>query len=146
MELQRIKLQMIKENTPIFTLDPILSADNIVELINAREKYDLSPTSKIIVVGLDNKNKINIYTEIATGATDFVNFKMSELFKPILLSNSNKFILIHNNPSGDSTPSKNDKEIAKKLKDISELMGITFLDFIIIGENNYKSVIKEEVK
>ena len=149
MEIQKVKLQMIKDNDTIYTLDTITAPTHIVELINAHERYDLSPTEKIIVIAMDNKNKINTYAEIATGVAGYANFNMSNLFKTILLSNGNKFILVHNHPSGDATPSKEDFDITEKVKDASKIMGIQFLDHIVIGENNsYTSImsIREEVK
>ena len=148
MEIQKIKLQMVKDGATIYTLDKITTPKDIVELINAHEKYDLAPTEKIIVIAMDNKNQINTYTEIATGTTGYANFNMSELFKTILLSNSNKFILVHNHPSGDTTPSKEDFKITEKIKDASNIMGLQFLDHIVIGENTYTSImsINKEVK
>ena len=97
---------------------------------------------------MDNKNQINTYSEIATGVAGYANFSMSELFKTVLLSNSNKFIVVHNHPSGDATPSKEDFEITKKVKDASDIMGLQFLDHIVIGDNNYTSImsINKEVK
>ena len=139
MEIQKIKLQMVKENTTIYTLDKIKTPKDIVELINAHEHYDLTPTEKIIVIGVDNKNQVNTYTEIATGTAGYTNFKMCDLFKPLLLSNSSKFIMVHNHPSGDTTPSKEDLNITDKVEEASKLMGLEFLDHIIIGDD-YTSI------
>ena len=47
------------------------------------------------------------------------------------------FFLIHNHPSGDPTPSKEDLSVTKKIKEISHLMNIQFLDHIIIGDTHY---------
>ena len=140
MELQKIKLQMIKEGKPIFTLEQITSPEEIVELINTYERYDLSPTQKIIVIGLDNKNKISIYSEIASGVPEYANFKMSEIFKVLLVANCNKFILVQTRPSGDVTPSTIDIETNEEIKKASKIMQIKFLDQIIIGDGEYHSI------
>lgn len=143
MEIQKIKLQMIKEGKPIYTLDTITSTKDIVELINAHEKYDLTPVQKVIVIGMNNKNQIAIYTEVAMGTQKYANIEIAEIIKPLLISNSCKFILVHNRPSGDSTPSKEDINITKQIQEISKIMGLEFLDHIIIADDNYTSIIKE---
>lgn len=77
------------------------------------------------------------------GGINWCNFSQSELFKTILLSNSSKFILVHNHPSGNVQPSKNDYEITKKILEVSKLLDLQFLDHIVIGDNEYTSIISQ---
>jgi len=60
-----------------------------------------------------------------------------------ILGNAASIIIGHNHPSGDPTPSNEDLNITKILKDGGELLRIELLDHIIIGDNNYISF-KEE--
>lgn len=62
-----------------------------------------------------------------------------EVFKEAYLVSASGIICVHNHPSGDSTPSKEDKMITKKLNEISIIHGIKLLDHIIIGNGNYFS-------
>jgi len=62
-----------------------------------------------------------------------------EVFKEAYLLSANGIICVHNHPSGDSSPSKEDITITKKLKEISIIHGIKFIDHIIIGDGNYFS-------
>lgn len=62
-----------------------------------------------------------------------------EIFKEAYLLSANGIICVHNHPSGDATPSKEDKAITKKIKEISVIHGINFIDHIIIGSGNYFS-------
>lgn len=62
-----------------------------------------------------------------------------EVFKEAYLLSANGIVCVHNHPSGDSTPSKEDISITKKLKEISIIHGIKFIDHIIIGNGNYFS-------
>lgn len=147
MEIQKVKLQMVKDGSAIYTLEKITTPKDIIKLINAHERYDLATTEKIVVVGMDSKNQVNTYSEIATGTMGYANFNMSELFKTLLLSNSSKFIIVHNHPSGDATPGKEDFDVTEKVKAAAKLMGIQFLDHIVIGDNNYTSIMSiKEVK
>lgn len=62
-----------------------------------------------------------------------------EIFKEAYLLSANGIICIHNHPSGDSNPSKEDIAITKKIKEISVIHGIKLIDHIIIGNGNYFS-------
>jgi len=143
MKFQKVKLQMVKEAAAIYTAETIKSPLDIVALINKYEQYDLSPTEKIILIGLNTKNQVNIYTEVATGGADYANFSVSDLFKPLLVTNCTKFILAHNHPSGDATPSGEDKRMTDRIKTAASILGVQFLDHIVIGDNCYSSIIKE---
>ena len=50
---------------------------------------------------------------------------------------------MHNHPSGDPTPSKNDIEVTKQILNSSNILGIDFLDHLIIGDNEYQSIMKD---
>ncbi len=62
-----------------------------------------------------------------------------DIFKEAYLLSANSFICIHNHPSGDSNPSKEDEIITKNLKELGIIHGINLCDHIIIGKNNYYS-------
>ena len=62
-----------------------------------------------------------------------------EVFKEAYLLSANGIVCVHNHPSGDSTPSKEDKLLTKKLKEISIIHGINLIDHIIVGNGNYFS-------
>ena len=49
-------------------------------------------------------------------------------------------MVLHNHPSGDPTPSREDIEITRRLTDASEIVGIPLMDHIIIGDNQYISL------
>lgn len=140
MEIQRVKLQMIREPSAIYTAESITSPTDIVALVNKYEQYDSSPTEKLILIGLNTKNKVNVYTEIATGAENHTVFSMSHIFQILMLSNSDKFILAHNHPSGDPTPSKEDMKTTNKVETAASVMGLTLLDHIIISGEGYTSI------
>ena len=62
-----------------------------------------------------------------------------EIFKEAYLLSASKIVCIHNHPSGDVNPSKNDIYFTMKIKEISIIHGIELIDHIIIGHNNYYS-------
>lgn len=60
-----------------------------------------------------------------------------ETFKSALLFSAAAIILLHNHPTLDPTPSREDLEITRRLKDAGELLGIEVLDHIIIGDTYF---------
>ena len=62
-----------------------------------------------------------------------------EVFKSCILNNGASLIVAHQHPSGDPTPSREDLEVTKRLKEAGNILGIELLDHIIIGGNSNKS-------
>ena len=62
-----------------------------------------------------------------------------EIFKEAYLLSANGIICIHNHPSGDPTPSKEDIVITRKIKEIAMIHGIRLVDHLIVGVNSYYS-------
>lgn len=62
-----------------------------------------------------------------------------ELFRKALLRSAVMIVVLHNHPSGDPTPSREDVELTKRTEKGSELLGLTLADHIIIGDNRYYS-------
>jgi len=62
------------------------------------------------------------------------------VFAPALKAHCQSVILVHNHPSGDCTPSKEDEEVTRLLRDAGELIGVSLLDHIVIANNGYLSM------
>jgi DNA repair protein RadC len=70
------------------------------------------------------------------GAVNQTIAEPRELFKASILSNAAKMILVHNHPSGSLTPSKQDTMITDRMLKLTDLMGITLHDHVIVGGDN----------
>lgn len=139
MKAYKVKLQMVKEKT--IEYDPIIANPmDIVKFINSIENYDLSINERVVVIALNTKNHIVAYTEISAGGTNTCNVNTPDIFRFLFTTNANKFVLVHNHPSGDSTPSRIDIEMTKQIQKVSDLMQVEFLDHIVIGDNSYTSI------
>ncbi len=90
---------------------------------------------------LDAKNKVIKEVEkISEGSLTASIVHPRELFNPAIKESAAAMILIHNHPSGDPTPSREDIELTKRLRDAGELLGIKVLDHIIIGDGSHVSL------
>ena len=91
------------------------------------------------VVYLDNQKKYIDKKLLFKGTVNFSLVHPREIFKFAYLLSASYIICIHNHPSGNASPSKNDIMLTNKIKNIGEIHGIGLLDHIIIGNNNYYS-------
>jgi len=85
------------------------------------------------VLHLNGKNQIISKELISLGSLNQSIVHPREVFKGALLNNSAAIIGVHNHPSGDPTPSTEDKVITRRLRDCAELLGVKLLDHIIIS-------------
>jgi len=87
-----------------------------------------------LTLHLDGKNKIIAMDLVSIGSLNQSIVHPREVFKTALLSNAAAIICVHQHPSGDPSPSSEDINITRRLKEAGEIMGIKILDHIIIGE------------
>lgn len=88
----------------------------------------------LIVLSLNGQNKPINVNIVHVGSSDQCNTSSKEILKPAILSNAASILILHNHPSGDVTPSNGDRIFTERMKSASEVMGIRFLDSVIISE------------
>ena len=81
---------------------------------------------------------------ISKGTINLTSISIADIIKRAILCNSKRIILVHNHPSGSTEPSKHDIAATKKINDACNLMGIDFLDHLIIGDKQFKSIIEQK--
>ena len=89
---------------------------------------------------LNAKSRLIGESDISKGTVNMSLASPRELFIEALQKNAVYIILLHNHPSGDPCPSKEDVLVTRRVKEAGELIGIELLDHIIIGDNCYVSL------
>ncbi|MEM2174326.1 MAG: DNA repair protein RadC [Candidatus Micrarchaeia archaeon] len=113
----------------------ILSPEDVFKLIRSKLKdYN---KEHFYIIALNARNYIISEISIGTLNTSLVHPR--EVFAEVIRQRANSIILVHNHPSGDPEPSKDDIEITKRLQEAGKLLGIEILDHIIITKNSYFS-------
>ncbi len=144
LSLSILSLKVVKEKEVNYdsgwTDKKINSPEKVAEVaINVLELHEQAEESFYIFT-LDTKNKINGIFEVSRGSLSSSIVHPREVFKRALLQNASGIILLHNHPSGDPAPSREDIDITNRLIEAGDLLGIRVLDHLIIGdENNYIS-------
>lgn len=97
--------------------------------------YDLRDMKKehLVCLYLNARNVLLKKEVISVGLLDKTLLHPREIFYPATELNSASIILVHNHPSGDSTPSDKDVQIVEKIAQAGEIMGIPVIDFVIIS-------------
>ena len=132
-ELNRRMLRPI-EKTQI----KIRTAENVAELLINEMKYEKREKVKILV--LNTKNILLKILDVSYGGTNSAIIEPKDILSEPIKMGAPKIILVHNHPSGDPTPSKEDIELTKRIYNAAALLGIELLDHIVIGNQKYISI------
>mgnify|MGYP001625241394 CR=1 FL=1 len=119
----------------------ILKPQDIAESLMVQLRFEKQEILK--VANLDNKNKILKIKDVAKGSGNFVTTTIKSVLTEAVKIEATKIILIHNHPSGDPTPSKNDIEFTEKVQQATKILGIQLLDHIVIGKTSYVSIFSQ---
>ncbi len=94
---------------------------------------------RFAVVLLDGRHRILREEVISLGTLTASLVHPREVFRPALRACAAALILVHNHPSGDPTPSPEDREVTERLVAAGELLGVRILDHVIVAERGYHS-------
>jgi DNA repair protein RadC len=92
------------------------------------------------VLCLNTRNKLINCKPVSIGSLDTSIVHPREVFKEAVSSSAASVIFVHNHPSGDPEPSKEDIELTKRLVKAGEIIGIDVLDHIIVCDKSYLSL------
>jgi DNA repair protein RadC len=90
-----------------------------------------------VVVLLNTKNEVTGTPLVSIGTLSASLVHPREVFKPAIRASAASVILAHNHPSGKVEPSREDREVTKRLKESAEILGIEVFDHVIVGDGYY---------
>ena len=115
----------------------ITNPDDIVQLFMEKMRYYKKEHFKVLL--LNTKSKIIEECDISVGDLSSTVIHPREVFSHAVRRSAASVLLIHNHPSGNPEPSRQDIEVTKRLSEAAEILGISILDHIIIGDGVYIS-------
>jgi DNA repair protein RadC len=115
----------------------VSSPGDVAGLVMEEMRHNLREHFRAVL--LDTKNKVMGIEEISIGSLNSSLVHPREVFRPAIRKACASIILIHNHPSGDPTPSREDLDVTKRLCEAGRLMGIEILDHIVIGDGKFVS-------
>lgn len=131
----RYRVMLVCETTGTGRTDSIRDSSTAATLI--RPCFEGLDREQFVVCGLDGKHRVIGINVVSIGSLTISIVHPREMFKALILMNAAAVICAHNHPSGDVTPSPEDRVLTKRLREAGELLGITLLDHLILGEGYY---------
>ena len=132
-----VHIEMVKEEKTLYGMYPFNTPEKATEMIcpllNRREK------EQFLVVSLNARLEPQAIEVVAIGAINACGVCMCDIFKHTILSGCPNIICFHNHPSGNVEPSKEDIQITQRLVAAGEILGISVIDHLIIGDDEFYS-------
>lgn len=114
--------------------------DKIVKLAREYLRMHELPEEYMYMVCMNTKLDMTGVFEISHGNVNSSVVGTREVFQKALLANAVNVAFIHNHPSGECTPSREDVKVTERLIEAGKILGIDVLDHIIIGRPGYTSL------
>ena len=111
-----------------------------------KEIFESETREMLIAILQDVKNQLITYEIVSIGTLSTSLVHPREIFYPAIRHKAARMILVHNHPSGDPTPSKQDIEITKSLIEVAAMMEIPIQDHLIIGSGKYVSLRQQGIQ
>lgn len=141
MKIQNIKLKLVRENIGEYDArKAVTSPYEMVTMINNLFDQENDTKESLVALFFDTKNKLIGADVISVGTIDSSLVSPREILQKGFMVNASRIAVAHNHPSGDTTPSEQDIEVTKRLKDACRVMGVDLLDHVIIGYRSYRSL------
>ena len=128
----------LKESVPYkgeYLSEPSEVAEMIKEIFHADEMAD----EFAYMIAFNNRMKVLGVFEIGHGTGNACFLNARGIFMRAVYTGASYVVLVHSHPSGDTTPSRRDREMTTKIHDAGELIGIPLMDHIIVGSMGYMS-------
>jgi DNA repair protein RadC len=116
----------------------IRSPDDVAKLMMADLRYETREHLYALI--LDVRNQVRHRRLISTGTLTESLVHPREVFKEAIKFSAAGIILVHNHPSGDPSPSPEDRATTRRLMEAGQIVGIEVLDHIIIGDGRWSSL------
>lgn len=120
---------------------PLRSAEEVFERCRYRVG-DLSVECFLVLL-LDAKHRPVREVRVSTGILNGSLVHPREVFAPAVAERAAAVILVHNHPSGDPSPSREDRDITRRIRRAGEILGIPVVDHVIIGDCAFYSFREE---
>jgi DNA repair protein RadC len=129
-ELHVTRRNVAEDGAPYIVVRDPNSVAEIVRRLSAKTDREA-----FYVFLLDIKNKIIGFSCVGIGAVDACPVDPREVFRTAVLHGASGIIAAHNHPSGDCTPSTPDKQLTVRLGEAAKLLGIAFLDHVVVSSS-----------
>lgn len=124
----------VEKKTITTRLDRLRIIGSPADAIDAVRKHFAGlDVERFRVLCLDARHRVRANRLVSSGTANASLVHPRDVFRAAIKANAVSFVILHNHPSGDPTPSEDDLLLARRLSTAGELMGIEMIDFIVAG-------------
>jgi DNA repair protein RadC len=131
--MKTIRWQMVMEAQGDYPDAQKLTGPEDVARLMREQGHATADRERFVVYLLNVKHQIVASELVSVGILDGALIHPREVFKAAIVASAACLIVAHNHPSGDVTPSAEDRAVAKRLREAGTLLGIPVVDFLVIG-------------
>lgn len=128
---------LVKESSRNYPVENATNPQIIADMMNELYSLDKQAEEYLYMLAVNTSCRILGVFEVSHGTVDMSICNPRDIFVKALLCGAAGFVLVHNHPSGDVTPSKQDHDVYKRVKQAGELIGVKLIDSIILGNDCY---------
>lgn len=134
-----VKLRFVlRDEVPEYgSKTPLDTPEKIYEFFRSVIRTDESfePSKEhVFVIAVDTRLRLIGYNVVSVGTVSETNAHPREILRPVIIAAAHGFVLLHNHPSGDASPSRADEIVTRRIVEAAGLMQLHLLDHVICGK------------
>ena len=132
------RVELVRERRKKLKAKKVCSPEEAARVVR---DYLREPDREVFVIlALSTKNEVIGINTVSIGTLDASLVHPREVYKPAILLNASSVIVAHNHPSGDPTPSREDRDVSNRLFEAGKILGVDLLDHIVVVAEGYASL------
>lgn len=132
----QFRIQTLRETTPdVLVQEPGEIYHYWQQHIAPSPQMQLPDKEHLVVVLVNLHGRVLGWNLVSMGGLQNCDAHPREILRPVLIGAAYSFVVMHNHPSGDVTPSDADRRFTRRLKDGADFLGLRFLDHLVIGHD-----------
>lgn len=135
LEFVHVELKKDSWGDPGFKVTSVTEAVEVVKTMIQRLDREM-----VVQLNIATSGRVINASVVSIGNINSSILDPQQVLRTALLSGASRFILLHNHPSGDALPSPEDKESSRRMATAAELLGMSMVDFIVIGDDDIYSM------
>ena len=139
--LKTFRCMLVAEGTAQYTRSVV--TDDVAAADVLFDKMAGLPVEEVHVLYVNGRNKIVGHEVVGRGGIHACSVSARDVLRGALVANAAAFIMAHNHPSGDPTPSEEDRAMTRRIADVARELGCPLLDHLVIcpEERTYRSIV-----
>ncbi len=136
--IQRVRIKQVRDGRIRFAVEQIAKPEDVYEAV--RRYYRGEDREILSALYLDARNCPVCFHVASVGSLNTTRTPPADILKPAILSNAPSLILIHNHPSGQLEPSRDDLTFTRTVRRACELLAIKLHDHLVISDDGFVSM------